>query len=68
MVVNRQHPTTQFITGWMPFLPPSQQRERTEMSGVVQSMKKDAPVCDFVYRKGTKLFTSITLRIMTTNS
>ena len=24
------HPTTQFSTGWMPFLPPSQQRRSTE--------------------------------------
>ena len=26
----RQHPTTQFFTGWMPFLPPNQQRQSTE--------------------------------------
>ena len=26
----RQHPTTQFFTGRMPFLPPSQQRQSTE--------------------------------------
>ena len=25
-----QHPTTQFFTGWMPFLPPNQQRKSTE--------------------------------------
>jgi len=25
-----QHPTTQFFTGWMPFLPPNQQRQSTE--------------------------------------
>jgi len=28
----RQHPTTQFFTGWMPFLPPNQQRQSTEWS------------------------------------
>ena len=27
-----QHPTTQFFTGWMPFLPPNQQRQSTEGS------------------------------------
>jgi len=26
----RQHPTTQFFTGQMPFLPPNQQRQSTE--------------------------------------
>jgi len=26
----RHHPTTQFFTGWMPFLPPNQQRQSTE--------------------------------------
>jgi len=26
----RQHPTTQFFTDWMPFLPPNQQRRSTE--------------------------------------
>jgi len=26
----RQHPTTQFLTGRMPFLPPNQQRQSTE--------------------------------------
>ena len=26
----RQHPTTQFFTGWMPFLTPNQQRQSTE--------------------------------------
>jgi len=26
----RQHPTTQFFTGQMPFLPPSQQHQSTE--------------------------------------
>jgi len=26
----RQHPTTQFFTGWMPFLPPNQQHQSTE--------------------------------------
>jgi len=25
-----QHPTTLFFTGWMPFLPPNQQRQSTE--------------------------------------
>ena len=25
-----QHPTTQFLTDWMPFLPPNQQRQSTE--------------------------------------
>jgi len=33
----RQHPTTQFFTGWMPFLPPNQQRQSTE--GTIQYNK-----------------------------
>jgi len=28
----QQHPTTVFFTGWMPFLPPNQQRQSTEGS------------------------------------
>jgi len=28
-----QHPTTQFFTGWMPFLPPNQQCQSTEGNG-----------------------------------
>jgi len=28
------HPTTQFFTGWMPFLPPNQQRQSTEGSAL----------------------------------
>jgi len=32
----RQHPTTQFFTGWMPFLPPNQHGQSTE--------SKEAPV------------------------
>jgi len=31
----RQHPITQFFTGWMPFLPPKQQRQSTEGNIVV---------------------------------
>ena len=34
----RQHPTTQFFTGRMPFLPPNQQRQSTE--GITQDRKK----------------------------
>jgi len=30
----RQHPTTQFFSGRMPFLPPNQQRQSTEGSGL----------------------------------
>jgi len=30
----RQHPTTQFFTGRMPFLPPNQQRQSTEGNAV----------------------------------
>jgi len=29
-----QHPTTLFFTGWMPFLPPNQQRQSTEGTDV----------------------------------
>jgi len=29
---SRQHPTIQFFTGWMPLLPPNQQRQSTEGS------------------------------------
>jgi len=31
----RQHPTTQFFTGRMPFLPPNQQRQSTEGKHVI---------------------------------
>jgi len=34
----RQHPTTQFLTGWMPFLPPNQQRQSTE--GIIHTWKQ----------------------------
>ena len=34
--ISRQHPTAQFFTGWMPFLPPNQQRQSTE--GTVQQL------------------------------
>jgi len=37
-----QHPTAQFFTGRMPFLPPSQQRQSTE--GKVISSSYDAAV------------------------
>jgi len=30
----RQHPTTQFFSGRMPFLPPNQQRQSTEGSAL----------------------------------
>ena len=33
----RQHPNTQFFTGWMPFLPPNQQHQSTEGSSRVSS-------------------------------
>jgi len=35
----RQHPTTQFFTGWMPFLLPNQQRQSTE--GIKVAAKKN---------------------------
>jgi len=40
-----QHPTTQFFTDWMPFLPPNQQRQSTEgklttMSNVTKSQEE----------------------------
>jgi len=28
--ITTQHPTSQFFTGWVPFLPPNQQRQSTE--------------------------------------
>ena len=34
----RQHPTTQFFTGRMPFLPPNQQRHSTEGSSTLSQM------------------------------
>jgi len=34
----RQHPTTQFFTGWMPFLPPNQQRQSTESNDIQQNL------------------------------
>jgi len=34
------HPTTQFFMGWMPFLPPNQQRQSTEGTCLVINMIK----------------------------
>jgi len=34
----RQHPTTQFFTGRMPFLPPNQQRQSTEGKALAVAM------------------------------
>jgi len=36
----RLHPTTQFFTGWMPFLPPNQQCQSTEGSGKMDEKLK----------------------------
>jgi len=51
----RQHPTTQFFTGRMPFLPPNQQRQSTEgtinvhhksiMFAICQNMQFDHFLC-----------------------
>ena len=35
----RHHPTTQFFTGRMPFLPPNQQRQSTEGTAVIMATK-----------------------------
>jgi len=35
-----QHPTTQFFTGRMPFLPPYQQRQSTEGNKKISNYKK----------------------------
>jgi len=37
----RQHPTTQFFTGWMPFLPPNQQHQSTEDVTVEQQKNRN---------------------------
>jgi len=37
----RQHPTTLFFTGWMPFLLPNQQHQSTEGKPVNQLNKND---------------------------
>jgi len=34
----RQHPTTLFFTGWMPFLPPNQQRQSFECTRVFRKL------------------------------
>jgi len=36
----RQHPTTQFFTGRMPFLPPNQQRQSTEETCIYINISK----------------------------
>ena len=36
----RQQPTAQFFTGRMPFLPPNQQRQSTEVFEVGETLKK----------------------------
>jgi len=35
---SRQHPTAQFFTGRMPFLPPNQQRQSTEGTNTEQNV------------------------------
>jgi len=34
----RQHPTTEFVTGQMPSLPPNQQRQSTESTQITQEI------------------------------
>jgi len=36
-----QHPTTQFFTGRMPFLPPNQQRQSTEGLSTTHSLEEN---------------------------
>jgi len=38
-----QHPTTQFFTGRMPFLPPNQQRQSTEINNTIKLFFKLQP-------------------------
>jgi len=38
---NHAHPTTQFFTGRMPFLPPNQQRQSTEGKALKAKQKTD---------------------------
>jgi len=48
-----QHPTTQFFTGWMPFLPPNQQRQSTECTSTegTQTMKQISKNCRIILKK-----------------
>jgi len=43
----RQHPTTRFFTGWMPFLPRNQQRQSTEGILGVKKLPCVSPVSAF---------------------
>jgi len=36
-----QHHTTQFFTGWMPFLPPNEQHQSTEIFQTAKQMVKE---------------------------
>jgi len=49
----RQHPTTQFFTGRMPFLPPNQQRQSTEGSG--KYIKLQFKMFNFVFEMKLRL-------------
>jgi len=47
-----QHPTTQFFIGWIPFMPPNQQHQRTEGFAVKATEKvKILTICKQVYTK-----------------
>jgi len=41
----RQQPTTQFLTGWMPFLPSNQQRQSTEGQQTEKCKTNQLQVC-----------------------
>ena len=51
----RQHPTTQFFTGRMPFLPPNQQRQSTEGTASQCFLMAVAALCKRVLYKMTLL-------------
>jgi len=41
----RQHPTTQFFTGWMPFLPPNQQHQSISFRKVIMPKNMSNQLC-----------------------
>jgi len=64
----RQHPTTQFFTGWMPFLPPNQQCQSSEgiallHSAVIRLNRKIHYFCKVTTSSDKKRYNSRTTSI-----
>jgi len=60
-----QHPTTQFSTGWMPFLPPNQQHQSTEGTGsLTHNISPAVDVYECVYTERGVCLPTVLLWLM----